>query len=328
MLGQTQSHTPVMLDTLIEVVGPITGTWVDCTLGAGNFSRALIDAGAERVFGIDCDPQAVDTALRNDLKCCSGFTPLVARFGELEELGAVVEAAPVDGVVFDLGVSSMQLDDPGRGFSFSRDGPLDMRMSSTGRSAADIVNSEPEERIAEILLQFGQERKALRIARGIAEHRRRSPISTTGQLASVITRCLPPPSNVRIHPATRCFQALRIAVNDELGQLVRGLNAAERMLRAGGRIAAISFHSLEDRIVKRFLDGGASAGASRYRPDAGVPRPRFKAIAGGRLYPGADEIAANPRSRSAKLRAAARTTEPAIRLDPEALGLPVLSWSG
>ena len=321
MLGQTQSHTPVMLDTLIKVVGPVTGTWIDCTLGAGNFSKALIDAGAERVFGIDCDPKAVDTALRNDLKCRSGFTPL-------EELGAVVEAAPVDGIVFDLGVSSMQLDDPGRGFSFSRDGPLDMRMSSTGRSAADIVNCEPEERLAEILLRFGQERKAQRIARGIAEHRRCSPISTTGQLASVIARCLPPPPNVRIHPATRCFQALRIAVNDELGQLVRGLNAAERLLRAGGRIAAISFHSLEDRIVKRFIDGGASAGASRYRPDLGVPRPRFKAIAGGRLYPGADEIAANPRSRSAKLRAAARTTEPAFRLDPEALGLPALSWSG
>ncbi|MCE2521779.1 MAG: 16S rRNA (cytosine(1402)-N(4))-methyltransferase RsmH [Rhodobacteraceae bacterium] len=322
------SHIPVMLDTFIKAVGPISGTWVDCTLGAGNYSKALIDAGAQRVFGIDCDPEAVETALSNNLSRCTGFTPVVARFGELEELSVIAEVAPVDGIVFDLGVSSMQLDNPGRGFSFSRDGPLDMRMSSAGRSAAEIVNGESEEVMAEIFLRFGQERKARRIARGIVEHRRSNPISTTGQLASVIAHCLPPAPNVRIHPATRCFQALRIAVNDELGQLVTGLHAAERLLRAGGRMAAISFHSLEDRIVKRFIDGGSSAGASRYRPDLVAPKPRFKILAGGQLCPGADEIAANPRSRSARLRVAARTAEPAIAIDPEALGMPVLSGCG
>ena len=317
-----QIHNPVMLDTLIKVVGPVEGTWVDCTLGAGNCSKALIDAGARRVIGIDCDPEAVETALRNSLESRSEFEPVLARFGDLERIDRVRTAAPIDGIVFDLGVSSMQLDDPRRGFSFSKDGPLDMRMSGTGKSAADIVNGETEETISEILFRFGQERKARRIARGIAEHRKQNPITSTGQLASIITRCLPPASNVRIHPATRCFQALRIAVNDELGQLVRGLNAAEQLLRSGGRIAAISFHSLEDRIVKRFISGGMSSGSSRYRPDRQCPPPRFKALAGGGLAPCSGEIAANPRSRSARLRAATRTAEPPAQVDPAMLGLP------
>ena len=320
-----QSHVPVMLGPLIKAAGPINGTWVDCTLGGGSLSKALLGAGAQRVFGIDCDPQAVSTALSSGLAEHDRFRPLLAQFGQLDKLKDVAEAAPIDGFVFDLGVSSMQLDTPARGFSFKRDGPLDMRMSGQGRSAADIVNGEPEEQIADILFRFGEERKASRIARGIVQHRKTDRIATTGQLAAIIARCLPPANNVRVHPATRCFQALRIAVNDELGQLIKGLSAAERLLRAGGRIAAISFHSLEDRIIKRFLAGGSPGHCSRYRPAEERPQPRFKVLTGSGIRPGSDELACNPRSRSARLRVAERTEVPAIMADHKMLGLTVLS---
>lgn len=317
-------HVPVMLDTLLRVVGPVRGTWIDCTLGAGGYSKALLDAGAERVLGVDCDSAAVQTALANGLSDRDGFFWAVARFGEIDQIPMIVESAPVDGCVFDLGTSSMQLDNPERGFSFMRDGPLDMRMSGTGLSAADIVNGESEPAIAEILRQYGDERKAVRIARAIGEVRRQHPITTTTQLASIVSKCVPAGRNSRVHPATRSFQALRIAVNDELNQLVQGLNATARLLATGGKLAAVSFHSIEDRIVKRFIDGGAHGSASRHQPAGARQRPRFRRLAGGWHGPSAGEVAANVRARSAKLRAAVRTSEPAAAMDAGSLGLPRL----
>ncbi len=321
-------HEPVMLDSVIELAGPVEGNWVDCTLGAGNCSRALIEAGARRVVGIDCDPDALEIALDGGLRRSSRFTPVCARFGDLGDLGEIDAAAPIEGIVFDLGVSSMQLDNPDRGFSFVRDGPLDMRMGRNGRTAADIVNHESEERIAEIFYLFGQERHSRRVARAVVENRRQGPISTTGELAELISGCMPPRRGIRLHPATRCFQALRIAVNDELGQLVKGLNAAERLLTRGGKLLVISFHSLEDRIVKRFMGGSRTSGSSRYRPQHQAKEPRFRPLAGGWRAPNAGEVAANPRSRSARLRAAERTGEPAVHSGREMLGLPVLAGQG
>ncbi len=322
-----RTHTPVLLDALIRTVGPVEGTWIDCTLGAGGCSQALLDAGAKRVFGVDCDPHAIQTAAKRGLDNRSEFTPILARFGEIEQVSVIAAAAPVDGMVFDLGVSSMQLDTPSRGFSFTRDGPLDMRMSGRGKSAADIVNGASQEDIASILRNLGEERKAGRIARAICNRRRLAPIQTTAQLAEIVAGCLPR-TGEKTHPATRCFQALRIAVNDELGQLVHGLNSAERLLKAGGRLAVISFHSIEDRIVKRFIQGGISSGGSRHLPARDMAPPRFRPRGGGWQGPAADEISRNPRSRSARLRAAERTLAPPFELDSAVLGVPGMAILG
>ena len=312
-------HIPVLLAPLLAAVAPVRGVWVDGTFGAGGYARGLLDAGAELVIGIDRDPAVFRMAERWAGAYGDRLRLVQGTFSDLDTLAG----GPVDGVVLDLGVSSMQLDQPDRGFSFLRDGPLDMRMAQSGPSAADLLNAATEAQIADVLYHYGEERAARRIARAIVAAR---PLTTTAQLAEVVAAQLPRPKPGQSHPATRAFQAIRIWVNDEFGQLLAGLEAAERALKPGGRLAVVSFHSLEDRIVKRFMQARANAagGGSRYAPEirhdaAAFTLPFRRAI-------GADEaeIAANPRARSAFLRVAIRTDAPAGRSDPAALGLPQL----
>jgi len=310
-------HIPVLIDPLIAGVAPVAGHWVDGTFGAGGYAVRLLDAGAARVTGIDRDPMAIAAAAEL-VEAWAGRLVLVeARFSQMDE----VVDGPVQGVVLDLGVSSMQLDRAERGFSFMRDGPLDMRMSGEGPSAADLVNTADEAVLADILYHYGEERAARRIARAIHAAR---PLTTTGELAAIVAACLPRPKPGQSHPATRSFQALRIAVNDEFGELIRGLEAAERILAPGGALAVVSFHSLEDRVVKRFLQvrAGAAGGANRFAPEAETPEPQFRLTPRKAIEPGADEVAANPRARSAKLRIARRTEAPSTPVDRAALGLP------
>jgi len=315
----TAPHIPVLLGPLLAAVAPVAGTWGDGTFGAGGYARGLLDAGALRVIGIDRDPAVFDMARAWAGDYGDRLQLVQGTFSDLDELAG----GPVDGVVLDLGVSSMQLDQPERGFSFLRDGPLDMRMGQEGPSAADLLNRAEEARIADVLYHYGEERAARRIARAIVAAR---PLTTTAQLAEVIQSCLPRPKPGQSHPATRSFQAIRIWVNDEFGQLLAGLEAAERALRPGGRLAVVSFHSLEDRVVKRFMQARAKAagGGSRYAPEAPQQAPAFTLPF--RRAIGADEaeLAANPRARSAFLRVAIRTDAPAGRADADALGLPRL----
>ncbi len=311
-------HVPVLLEPLLAAVAPVAGVWLDGTFGAGGYARGLRRAGAERVIGVDRDPDAL--AMAGWVADDPGITLLEGTFGDLDTLAD----GPLDGVVLDLGVSSMQLDRPDRGFSFGADGPLDMRMSRSGPSAADVVAEASEEALADILYQYGEERASRRIARAIVRGRERGPIDTTRGLARIVESCLPPRKPGQSHPATRSFQALRIAVNDEFGELVRGLEAAERALVPGGWLAVVSFHSLEDRIVKRFFQAGAgTGGANRHVPEAVPEPPRWVARNRG-ITADAAELAANPRSRSATLRVGRRTDAPARAADRTALGMPRL----
>ncbi len=313
-------HLPVLIDAILEHVDP-SGTWLDGTFGAGGYSRAFLDAGTETVIGVDRDPSVFDLAepwlgdYGDRLKLVAGtFSDLDALAGDL---------LPLDGVVLDLGVSSMQLDQPDRGFSFLRDGPLDMRMAQDGPSAADLINGADEAMIADILFQYGEERASRRIARAILSAR---PITTTGALAEVIEAVLPKSKPGQSHPATRSFQAIRIAVNDEFGQLIKGLEAAERALKPGGQLAVVSFHSLEDRVVKKFMASraGATSGGSRYAPAVEKDAPTFELTPRRAISADRDELARNPRSRSAKLRVATRTDQPPREIDRAGLGLPKL----
>jgi 16S rRNA (cytosine1402-N4)-methyltransferase len=258
------------------------------------------------------------------------LTLVAGRFGDLDRIAAEAGATGLDGVVLDIGVSSMQLDQAARGFSFLRDGPLDMRMSQAGPSAADLVNRLPEAPLADILYQLGEERASRRIARAIVADRTAAPFETTLQLAGLIERLLPRAKPGQPHPATRSFQALRIAVNDELGELARGLSAAEAALRPEGWLAVVTFHSLEDRIVKRFLQlrSGAAPQASRHAPEARGEAARFRLVTRKAVVPDEGEIAVNPRARSAKLRMARRLDVPAGAVDIRALGLPKLALEG
>lgn len=297
----------------------MTGVWVDGTFGAGGYSRGLLAAGADKVIGIDRDPLvfrmaenwAADFGARLELK--------QGTFSDLDQLAG----AEVDGVVLDLGVSSMQIDEAARGFSFQKDGPLDMRMGEDGPSAADLVNGATEAQLADILYHYGEEHASRRIARAIVAAR---PLSTTLELVAVIERCLPRPKPGQSHPATRSFQALRIAVNDEFGQLEEGLAAAERALKPGGRLAVVTFHSLEDRVVKRFFQmrSGAEGQGSRYAPARQATEAAFTMITRRAIGPDAVELAQNPRARSAKLRVGRRTAAAAGRAAPDALALPRL----
>jgi len=312
-------HVPVLLKPLLAAVAPVTGHWVDGTLGAGGYARGLLDAGADRVTGIDRDPLALEMAAEWAAPYGERFRAVEGNFADLDALAG----EPVDGVTLDLGASSMQLDDRARGFSFLGDGPLDMRMGQAGPTAADLVNSASEQELADVLYHYGEERASRRIARAIVAARAEAPVETTARLAGIVTACLPRPKPGQSHPATRSFQAIRIAVNDEFGALVAGLEAAERALKPGGRLAVVTFHSLEDRVVKRFLQarsGGFGKG-SRHAPEIAAEVRRFE-VKGKAVGPGAAELASNPRARSARLRVAVRTEAAAGPVDRARLGLP------
>ncbi len=318
----TAPHVPVLLRPILDLAAPIHGVWLDGTFGAGGYSRALLEAGAERVIAVDQDPEVFIAAQRWAAEHGDRLELHRGNFAELDQIAD----APLDGVVLDIGVSSMQLDQPGRGFSFAKDGPLDMRMSQAGPSAADIVNITSESQLADILFQYGEERASRRIARAIVTDRKTTPFTTTRQLAGLLERILPRPKPGQPHPATRTFQALRIAVNDELAVLARGLMAAERALKPGGVLAVVTFHSLEDRIVKRFMAqrSGKGGGGSRYAPAPEITAPGFEPITRKAVTASEAEIADNPRARSAKLRMARRTDAPAAPVDMAELGLPKL----
>ncbi|WP_267379611.1 MULTISPECIES: 16S rRNA (cytosine(1402)-N(4))-methyltransferase RsmH [unclassified Sphingomonas] len=297
-------HIPVLLDEVVAALAPAPGeTMVDATFGAGGYTRALLARGA-CVVAFDRDPDAIAAGRALEAEE-DGLRLVAADFSRLE---AALDR-PVDGVTMDIGVSSMQLDQAGRGFSFQADGPLDMRMAQVGMSAADFLNEADEEAIADILYRYGDEPKSRRVARAIVAAR---PLTRTSELASVVRRALGHRPHDKKDPATRAFQAIRIHVNRELDELADGLAAAERVLKPGGRLAIVTFHSLEDRMVKRFLrdrSGGAPAG-SRHLPqaDAGAA-PSFENV-GRAVRAGEDEVARNPRARSATLRTARRTAAP------------------
>jgi len=315
----TAPHIPVLLDEVIAALAPKPGDLiVDATFGAGGYTRALLDTGAT-VHAFDRDPDAI-AAGRGWPETRETPPRLVLhprRFSEMVAALAEAGVARVDGVAMDIGVSSMQLDRPERGFAFSVDGPLDMTMSRAGPTAADFLNDAPEAEIADVLFRYGEERQSRRVARAIVAAR---PLATTGELARVVRKALGYRPGAPKDPATRSFQAIRIHVNGELAELEAGLRAAERLLREDGRLAVVSFHSLEDRIVKQFLReaAGAVARASRHLPEAAAgPAPTFAHVAKA-VRPTETEALRNPRARSATLRAAVRTAAPARLLQGEA----------
>jgi 16S rRNA (cytosine1402-N4)-methyltransferase len=310
-------HVPVLLDEALAALAVRRdGTYLDGTFGAGGYSRAMLEAGAGRLIGLDRDPQAVARG-RALARIWPNLVMLEGRFGAMAADLPAAGIARLDGIVLDLGISSAQLDDPERGFAFMRDGPLDMRMGGDGPSAADVVNQADEATLADILYRYGEERAARRIAHAIAARRRDRPILRTRELAELVGSVLGRGGG-RIDPATRTFQALRIHVNDELGELERALEAAQALLAPGGRLVVVAFHSLEDRIVKQFLAArsGRPEPASRHRPAAAAPPARFRPLFRRPLAATPEEVEANPRARSAKLRAAERVSDPATEAAP------------
>jgi 16S rRNA (cytosine1402-N4)-methyltransferase len=310
--GGLARHIPVLVRPAVEqlAVRP-GGVYVDATFGAGGYSRAILAVADCIVIGIDRDQSAI--ARGADLVQAAGGRLVLeeGRFSDLEAIARGRGHAAVDGVVLDVGVSSLQLDAAERGFSFRRDGPLDMRMGRDGPTAADIVAAASERELAAILSILGEERRARAVARAIVTARRAALIRTTRALADIVASVVPG-RPAGIHPATRTFQALRILVNDELGELAAGLAAAERLLKPGGRLVVVTFHSLEDRIAKSFLtERSGRRGTSRHRPQPGQADAAFRILTKRPIVPDAAEVAANPRARSAKLRAAERTGAPA-----------------
>jgi 16S rRNA (cytosine1402-N4)-methyltransferase len=306
--GGPAPHIPVLAGGVINYLAPREGgLYVDATFGAGGHSRLILASANCRVIGIDRDPSAIAGGASLAKQAAGRLVLAQSRFSALEDVLAAAGADAIDGLVADLGVSSMQLDIGARGFSFRADGPLDMRMGSSEVTAADVVAYAGERDLAAIIATLGEERHARAVARAIVAERSRSPIRTTAALADIVGRVVRSRPG-EIHPATRTFQALRIFVNDELQEVVDGLTAAERCLRPGGRLVMIAFHSLEDRIVKSFLSLRArAASVSRHQPERAHIAPTWHVLTPRPLPPDADEIAANPRARSAKLRAAERT---------------------
>ncbi|MGE4325915.1 MAG: 16S rRNA (cytosine(1402)-N(4))-methyltransferase RsmH [Pseudodonghicola sp.] len=319
--SSARPHIPVLLRALLKAVAPVSGVWLDGTFGAGGYSRGLLEAGADKVIGVDRDPLAFEMAADWVDQYGDRLVLQPGVFSRMDEY-----AQELDGVVLDLGVSSMQLDQAERGFSFMKDGPLDMRMSQDGPSAADLVNTADEADLADILFLYGEERASRRIAHAILREREKAPFETTLQLARVIESCLPRPKPGQSHPATRSFQALRIAVNDEFGELFRGLMAAERALKPGGQLAVVTFHSIEDRMVKRFFQerAGTTGRANRYAPEIEAVEPQFMLKSRKAIAPDEEELAENPRARSARLRVAVRTSAPSGGVDPGRIGMPLL----
>ena len=305
-------HVPVLGGEAVEMLEPRDGgIYVDATFGAGGYSRAILDVAGTRVLGIDRDRSAIVGGF--DLVDRSGgrLTLVEDRFSNLAEICAAQGFAAVDGVVMDVGVSSMQLDEAERGFSFRLGGPLDMRMGRDGPSAADVIASASETDLANIIYIFGEERHSRAVARAIVAARKEAPVTTTRALAAIVAKVVRSKPG-EIHPATRTFQALRIFVNEELDELHLALAAAERVLKPGGRLVVVSFHSLEDRIVKNFFaERGKAGGGSRHLPEITQAAPSFVILTKRPVKPDDAEISANPRARSAKLRAAERTQAPA-----------------
>jgi 16S rRNA (cytosine1402-N4)-methyltransferase len=318
-------HVPVMLREVIDALAPRDGAlYVDGTFGAGGYSAAILKAAKCTVWGIDRDSDAVAAGAALVAEYGGRLSLIEGRFGVMDELLGARGVTAVDGIALDLGVSSMQLDQGERGFSFAADGPLDMRMEpgGAGPTAADVVNTMPEADLADIIFRYGDERRSRHVAHAIARFRGERPITRTGELAAIVRKAIKPGGKgggrgaSRIDAATRTFQALRIYVNDEIGEIGRGLNAAERLLAPGGRLAVVSFHSLEDRAVKDFLRvrSGDVPGRSRHlpeAPDTAPGTPTFQPLFRGTCRPSRAECAANARARSARMRAAIRNSAPA-----------------
>lgn len=316
-MTESPIHIPVLLHEVVEALAPRDGgVYVDGTFGAGGYSRALLEAADCRVWGIDRDPEAIERGRLLAQQFPGRLEVIEGRFGDMASLLAAQGVAGVDGVALDVGVSSPQIDEPERGFSFRFDGPLDMRMGRDGATAADVVNGADESELADIIYHLGEERMARRVARAIVAARLTGPITRTKQLADIVRSVVPKGKGDAIDPATRSFQALRIHVNDELGELRRGLAAAESLLAPGGRLAVVSFHSLEDREVKTFLKDRSSPppSPSRHTPVAPVAAhiPSFRLLSRKPQAAGQAEARHNPRARSARLRAAERTDAPAF----------------
>lgn len=319
------SHIPVLGREAVDHLAPREGgIYVDATFGAGGYSRAILDVPGTRLIAIDRDRTAIADGAALVERSAGRLTLIEDRFSNLAEVCASLGVDAVDGVVMDVGVSSMQLDQAGRGFSFRLDGPLDMRMGQTGPTAADVVARASEGDLADVIYLFGEERHSRRIARAIVADRQETPFTTTRALADLVGRVVrSKPGD--IHPATRTFQALRILVNEELEELQTALAAAERALKPGGRLVVVSFHSLEDRIVKNFLsERSKTGGGSRHLPEVSQAVPSFQLLTRRPVVAGEDEVAHNPRARSAKLRAAERTSAPAHE-DSEQSSWPRLS---
>lgn len=326
--GGLARHIPVLAPRAVEWLAVRAGgVYVDATFGAGGYARLILTTPGARVIGIDRDDRALATGAILAERSQGRLQLAEGRFSELETLAERLGVAMVDGIVLDLGVSSMQLDEAARGFSFRLDGPLDMRMGRNGPSAADVVARASERELATIIATLGEERHARAIARALVRARDKRPIATTQAVAEIVAGVVRPHASA-IHPATRTFQALRIFVNEELTELGQGLAAAERMLKPGGRLVVVAFHSLEDRIVKTFLTERSRAPAgSRHRPEVTAAPTTFQVLTRRPETPDEAEIAANPRARSAKLRAAQRSAAPARRSAVDALppGLPALA---
>jgi len=308
--GGVRPHIPVLLSQVLAALGPKAGeAYIDGTFGAGGYSAAILEAADCRLIGLDRDPSAIVGALPLLQKFSGRLKIVEARFSEMAEVWRRHDAGNPDGIVLDVGVSSMQLDQADRGFSFQADGPLDMRMGADGQSAADILNTATEAEIADILFDYGEERRSRAIARAIVAAR---PITRTLQLAALVEKVIGRKPGDPKHPATRTFQALRIAVNTELEELERALKSSELLLKPGGRLVVVTFHSLEDRIVKDFLRERSERAAkgSRHLPAEKMVSPSFQIVNQRPISPSEDEIAANPRARSARLRAAIRTGAP------------------
>jgi len=303
-------HVPVLVNEVVDALRPRDGgRYVDGTFGGGGYSSAILDHAQCEVIAIDRDPDAIAAGQALAERYAPRLRLIEGRFGDMEQLLSAEGVSAVDGVALDLGVSSMQFDQPARGFSFRASGPLDMRMEKSGPSAADLVNEGEESELADILWRYGEERKSRRVAHAIVERRRDKRIETTGELAEIVRRAVGPSARDESDPATRAFQALRIAVNDELGELERGLAAAEQVLAPGGRLAVVSFHSLEDRAVKEFVRArsGRTPSPSRHAPPRAAERTAtLREMVRKPVLPSAAEVAANPRARSARLRVAER----------------------
>src|SRR6266478_708554 len=306
-------HIPVLAREVVDALRPRDGgRYVDGTFGAGGYSSAVLDRAQCQVIALDRDPDAIAAGQVLAERYAPRLRLIEGRFGDMAELLSAEGVDEVDGVALDLGVSSMQFDQADRGFSFRASGPLDMRMERSGPSAADFVNEADEAELADIIWRYGEERKSRRVARAIVEARRHKRIETTGELADIVRRAVGPKGRDESDPATRTFQALRIAVNDELGELERGLTAAEQVLAPGGRLAVVSFHSLEDRAVKQFVRARAGRVPAPWRhapPRAQNRAATLSDLTRKPVLPSADEIAKNPRARSARLRVAEKLGE-------------------